>query len=118
MFFWQLCSDVLPTGTNFHKKHIPCSQYCHFCSLDYETAFHLFVSCDYDVNCWNTMGNVQLQGTDSFVGWINMNFNYLDEFTSCKLIMTCWNILKARNGKLWNQRIISSGSLTNSEKGT
>lgn len=97
MFFWQACNSYLPTTDLLIIKCVPCNPIYQLCFKGIESILHLFV-CEFAKKCWSKVLRVVLQDVlASFVDWINLNFNALNDNNCCSLIMNCWSIWKARN---------------------
>lgn len=91
-FFWQTCSNCLPTADHLRIKHVQCSPLCHFCFEEDESSFHLFVNCSFSKACWSMVEGIITEGCSSFLDWIDQNFQKAEEEACCLLIMVCWNL--------------------------
>jgi len=116
-FLWQVCSGSLPTQAALRIKHVQIPPHCQICNREEETTYHIFTSCDLAKACWNLIGNTSYQSVGTFLDWLELNFNSLDDLNLCKLISICWKIWEARHDKVWNQLIIPpdavvSGAIT------
>lgn len=101
-FFWQLCSNSLPTVDNLLAKHVPISPICQLCACADENSFHLFVGCSVARQCWDLLGNSAYRNCYDFHEWLEGQFKSLHSDQLCLVISVCWKIWEARNEKVWN----------------
>lgn len=88
-------------------KRVPCSPVCKMCGCGNENDLHLFVQCELARRCWSNVRGVMIEGFNSFIGWVDNNFNRLYERACCNLVMISWKLWETHNEKIWNNRIIS-----------
>lgn len=105
-FFWQVCTNSLPTTDLLRLKQVPVPPLCQMCNIENESAYHLFAQCELARLCWERMGGVTYRNCNSLHEWVETNFNHLNEIARNQFVMVCWKLWDARNEKVWNQRII------------
>lgn len=109
VFFWQAWSNILPTADLLILKRVPCTPFCKLCNSSNESIFHLFVECDFAVNCWSKVMNVAPREHNPHFGdWVSQNFKHMSDDSCCLLIMNCWSIWNTRNEKCWNGKTTPS----------
>ncbi|XP_031112245.1 uncharacterized protein LOC116016226 [Ipomoea triloba] len=102
-FFWQACTQCLPTADRLIAKKVNCSKVCLLCNKADESTLHAFVECDKAKACWNRIGSsLSSVGHTSFSEWIHNVFTVLDKENQSIIIVICWKLWFARNQKVWN----------------
>lgn len=56
VFFWQVCSECIPTKDLLVKRKVRCDNLCDLCNEEQESIWHLFVDCSYVKQIWNLIG--------------------------------------------------------------
>ncbi|XP_031107832.1 uncharacterized protein LOC116012436 [Ipomoea triloba] len=79
--------------------------------MEDESEFHLFTRCHLARSCWDTVGNVDYNSSNSLLDWLELNFNTKADNDLCLLISICWKIWEARNEKIWNQKIFNASHI-------
>ncbi|EPS62007.1 hypothetical protein M569_12785, partial [Genlisea aurea] len=51
-FIWRLCSNILPTRQELHRRHLTSSSECSICSSHSENWRHLFLECNFATAVW------------------------------------------------------------------
>ncbi|XP_031103169.1 uncharacterized protein LOC116006813 [Ipomoea triloba] len=77
-FFWQLCSDSLPTHDRLRSRHINVPDHC----------------------------QIYYHSPTTFLEWLEHIFTTKTNNAVCKIITICWKIWDARNEKIWNSTIL------------
>jgi zinc-binding in reverse transcriptase len=106
--------DILLTDANLQKRNWPCGSTCVLCSAPtIEDADHLFLTCPYACRIWNDI----LPNNMSTPGEISEFFSFLHSVskTTEQLVthtaITCWNIWKERNIRIFQSKSIPSDRL-------
>ncbi|XP_031106110.1 uncharacterized protein LOC116010736 [Ipomoea triloba] len=105
-FFWQLCSNSLPTHDRLRTRNIQVPNVCQLCNTEEEFSFHLFVCCPLARDCWNILGGINYHTSTSTLDWLEQIFTSKSDDDICALISVCWKIWNARNEKIWNHNIL------------
>jgi hypothetical protein len=105
VFSWLLLMDRLNTRNMLKRRRykLEGNNYnCVLCSAQREeTAFHLFFSCPFALECWQTIG-IQWQLNAPFFQMMELarqDFNH--HFFMEIFIIATWHIWKQRNGKIF-----------------
>lgn len=53
VFFWQLCTNCLPTAVALCRKRVECPQLCQLCQAGDEDLKHVFMTCEVAKQCWS-----------------------------------------------------------------
>ena len=111
------------TADNLAKRVWPHNTTCPFCNTDPETAVHLHISCSYAQDCWSqVLARTSMPAllmpspnSESVIScWSSIATlapaNIIRRWRSLALI-TWWNLWKARNDRIFNNKLVSSSDL-------
>ncbi|CAH9083997.1 unnamed protein product [Cuscuta epithymum] len=103
-FFWQVCTNCLPTTSNLIRRGVECRALCGLCGDEGdESLLHLFVTCREAKEAWRAVNWRQVnQSVSAFPDWLQLNFQSLQEKELTRLILGCWGIWRERNQRVWN----------------
>uniref|UniRef100_A0A803QFY2 RNase H type-1 domain-containing protein n=1 Tax=Cannabis sativa TaxID=3483 RepID=A0A803QFY2_CANSA len=109
----------LPTCVKLQQRHIPVNAICPVCNEEYETIFHVLVTCPIALSCWNRsrvdVGNVA-DGDMDFYNWFLLAVNRGRDAELEELAMVAWAIWKARNEVVWQQKSSTAASIVASAR--
>jgi len=107
VFFWQACSNSLPTKDLLRQRKVECDVLCAICGNHEESIGHLFVECEYARACWRYSRLLVGHSVGaSFQAWVNQNLERIDKANHCLFVLICWEIWGQRNDKCWNNSTI------------
>lgn len=116
-FVWQACSGCLPTADRLISRRVQCPAECQMCQVKEENTIHLFTECDFAKSVWSLSGLPLItHGFNSFAQWLDLQVKNMDKDNCCLLLMLCWKMWTARNGKIWNGRLLSPSSIVEGTK--
>lgn len=55
VFFWQACSNCLPTRDLLIQRRVDCESVCPICNVEKESLWHIFVACAFMKEIWRQM---------------------------------------------------------------
>lgn len=104
-FFWLLLIDRLNTRNMLRRKNRHLDDYnCVFCNSEEETCFHLFFTCPFGIQCWNSINinwDTSLNPLDMFYQ-VRITFN--NPIFREIIITACWIIWTTRNGVIFDAK--------------
>ncbi|KAL8097023.1 uncharacterized protein LOC141684882 [Apium graveolens] len=103
---WRALSGCLPTNSMLQQKHVPVVACCPVCDGESESIIHALVLCPVAAQCWHKAFPEQsaMVATD-FFSWLDQALYKLDAWKRSEAVTLCWAVWKARNEKVWNQRM-------------
>uniref|UniRef100_A0A803Q660 Reverse transcriptase n=1 Tax=Cannabis sativa TaxID=3483 RepID=A0A803Q660_CANSA len=114
-FMWRAVSDVLPTCLQLVSKGVSVSPMCLVCHHTAETATHILLNCSFALACWQ---KVDLVPYANFVGtighFLHLVFTGFNDDISCRVVMLCWSLWKARNTLVWDKKTSSPPQIVSS----
>ncbi|XP_022042159.1 uncharacterized protein LOC110944824 [Helianthus annuus] len=114
IFMWRAMLERLPTKTTLIKRNIQVeNNFCIFCDDSDETAEHLFTSCIFSTRVWQAIAKwcrfpflYVCDLKDLMNIYKNMRLNTAKkDMVQGLLIIGCWRIWKARNDRIFNNKI-------------
>lgn len=98
-------TDCFPTRDLLCRRRIECDDLCPLCSSEKESIWHLFVDCRLANAIW-TLANFYFQNAPvcSFNYWFKINMQILNTMQLSSFIISCWDLWKQRNDKVWNNK--------------
>ncbi|XP_074313726.1 uncharacterized protein LOC141648918 [Silene latifolia] len=99
MFFWQLCSDAIPTKDNIARRARIGDGMCPICCSEMESCLHLVKGCGWVGGVWDGLG-VKIKkeaGNDRVREWVEDMWREMEEEERGRFMMGCWAIWEARN---------------------
>jgi hypothetical protein len=116
-FAWLLIQCKILTADKMIARHWPCNPICPLCNQEPETTAHLILHCTFARQVWDKMENwtqqlVQAPGQGlEVMNWWEKGLANLPK-KKCRLkaalmIYCAWNIWKARNKRVFDNKILS-----------
>ncbi|CAN1313939.1 Putative ribonuclease H protein At1g65750 [Linum perenne] len=107
VMLWRLARDVLPTRVRLCRRRIWMNDSCGTCSKYPETSWHLFLHCEYAIECWRIVGLwgevERLAATaESFQDWLFAALRDLPEMKMQMLVAVVGGLWIERNGRVWS----------------
>ncbi|XP_074327679.1 uncharacterized protein LOC141665589 [Apium graveolens] len=87
------------------------------CHGEEETILHALVTCPRAVQIWNTVlstSDIYQETREDFFSWVQGIFESTSHDMRAKVATLCWGIWKARNEKVWNNKISSVNGVLSS----
>ena len=100
--FWFLLKDRVSTRNILRRRNMVLQNYnCALCSQVEETSVHLFLKCDFAVECWAKLGFFYNQHEDIFSFFRHLRLHLNVPFFLEVSILMCWAIWICRNDKFF-----------------
>ncbi|XP_062103848.1 uncharacterized protein LOC133814961 [Humulus lupulus] len=102
---WRATSGCLPTSLLLRSRHIEIPPVCAVCQSDQESILHALVTCPFANSCWAKSKVGVLVGPFSEFGdWFAEVLSKGNMESAAEAGVLCWEIWKARNTLVWNQK--------------
>jgi len=116
-FAWLLVQCKILTADKLLARHWPCSSICTMCNVEHETAAHLILHCSFAQQVWGRLQcwtqhiiRVPAQGIE-VADWWERELAQLPKkarrLKAALMIYGAWNIWKARNRRIFEQRTMT-----------
>ncbi|CAN1184968.1 hypothetical protein LINPERHAP2_LOCUS37267 [Linum perenne] len=107
VMMWRVDRDVLPTRERLVRRGIRVPDSCGLCNTYSETLWHLFVHCEYVVECWRKAGLWadidRLAGeAESIQEWLFGVFCHLPEQKIQVVVAIIGGLWRERNERVWS----------------
>jgi zinc-binding in reverse transcriptase len=115
IFLWLMMQNKLLTNENLQKRNWPCGASCVLCnSIMQETTDHIFLSCSFTRRTWNDIlpNNHQLPSSVIYLSRTLDAGRLANSGVAIKYAAVCWNIWKERNRRIFENKMLTSYSLT------
>ncbi|CAN1334919.1 Putative ribonuclease H protein At1g65750 [Linum perenne] len=106
---WRTMRGVLPTKETLQRRGIAVDWDCGVCKGNPETPRHLFLDCEFAMDCWAAAG-IQTEvlqwrdNSEAFTEWMETVLKEGDDRSVHKVVSVLWAIWKERNERLWSQK--------------
>ncbi|CAH9127052.1 unnamed protein product, partial [Cuscuta epithymum] len=111
-FFWQLCSDCLPTTKNLRSRMVNCQEVCGLCGKDDESVLHLFVRCPVAIEGWKAIGwDVNGAAGGNFLHCLELIFQAKKKPELEKVVWGCWGLWEERNRRVWQNKTLNASQV-------
>jgi len=110
---WRICRGCLPMRVRLLDKGVNCPPNCASCDSEYEDYTHVFFTCPFAIQVWNTTdlyGSIQHALSTTALG-IEAIFSLLQNLSvelSQRFTTAIWSIWKHRNLRVWDDVTESS----------
>lgn len=105
---WRALSSCLPTLVQLQQKHVEVPSTCPVCAGGEETILHALVTCPVAMQCWQiVIPEVGRGEVNNFGEWLSQIMEACSNVKLAEVAALCWAIWRARNEKVWNQKITS-----------
>lgn len=106
---WRSRRKCLPTRANINSRSVECSIVCPLCQSDVETSFHMFFTCQINVDCWE---NIQIRRIVDYLSpsaksCSQLIFNLYISLSiqqQQRVVMLLWSLWRRCNDKLWENK--------------
>jgi len=114
-FCWRLLHNYLATWFNLHGRGVHCQSTCVTCNNDLEDEMHLFMHCNFVMDCWkatNLWGMIApyMTSNDSFSSIIFAILRALEAENCARIVAIWWKIWRACNVCLWEQKSVNKNA--------
>ncbi|CAN1182987.1 Putative ribonuclease H protein At1g65750 [Linum perenne] len=105
-FVWRLAREILPTRTALQRRGMTVPYECGMCSREPEEAWHLFITCEFAVQCWRKASLLQeveraMQDMKSCSEWVFNVINIIQEPQQSYIFAIAWSLWRERNARIW-----------------
>ncbi|CAN1175234.1 Putative ribonuclease H protein At1g65750 [Linum perenne] len=74
-FVWRLAREILPTRAVLQRRGLIVPFECGICTREPEEAWHVFITCDFETQCWRKAGLIReveraMQDMESCSEWV------------------------------------------------
>ncbi|XP_062099843.1 uncharacterized protein LOC133805695 [Humulus lupulus] len=102
---WRATVGCLPTSMQLHSRHVDVPLLCFVCNSRMESILHALVTCNFARGCWARAKVGVLAGPfTEFGDWLEEVFSKGNFEITAEARVLCWEMWKARNNLVWNQK--------------